>query len=131
MQYYIFLRSMPSADLVKLTEASVNKLRSVFEEVYGSTFLKTLDFYLSLESGGWDYLGLLSMVIERPRKAYEGLVKFFKTESAVRVLWETVLAKVAPDRAFELASRLLEVLRNDDRDGALRLLSEIPDPFLL
>jgi len=120
---------MSSADIVRLVEASTNKLRGAFEAVYGSTFLKALDFYLSLESDEEPYLGLFSMVTKRPRKAYEGLIKFFKTESAVKVLWETVLAKVAPGKAFELTSRLLEVLRNDDREGALRFFSEIPDPL--
>jgi len=115
--------------MVKLAGPSANKLRGAFEDVFGPTFLKALDFYLSLEIGGEPHLDLLSMVMERPRKAYEGLIKFFKTESAVEVLWRTVLAKVVLDRAFELTSRLLEALRNDDREGALRLLSEIPDPF--
>jgi len=110
-------------------EASADKLRAAFEAVYGSTFLKALDFYLSLESDERACSCLFSMVMERPRKAYEGLIKFFKTESAVRVLWETVLAKVAPNRAFELTSRFLEALRNDDREGALKLFSEIPDPL--
>jgi len=119
---------MFSLGLVKY-EAQVYKLRAAFEEVFGPTFLKALDFYLSLEIGEEPHLDLLSMVMERPRKAYEGLIKFFKTESAVAVLWRTVLAKVAPGRAFELTSRLLEALRNDDREGALRLLLEIPDPF--
>ncbi len=120
---------MPSADLVELAGISAKKLRAVFEDVYGPTFIKVLDFYLSLDGSEGSPSSLLSMVTERPRKAYEGLVRFFKSESAVKVLWETVLSKVAPDRAFELTSRLLEALRNDDRDGALRLFSEIPDPF--
>ena len=120
---------MPSVDLVNLAEASISKLRDAFEDVYGPAFLKVLDFYMSLENGERPHLGFLSMVTERPRKAYEGLIKFFKSESAVKVLWGTVLAKFVPDRAFEMASRLLEVLMNDDREGALRLFSEILDPF--
>jgi len=78
---------------------AIIKFHKLVSEVYGTCFLEVLNFYLSIKEK--ERKDIFALLVERPQKAYEFMIDFFKNEMGVDVFLRTLLAKIYGEYAIE------------------------------
>lgn len=104
-------------------EDAAKLFKNFLAEVYGGSFLIVLDYYTRLE-GCEDSFSMLT--IKDPVKAYDIMLKIFKVDLTVRILFEILVSKSFEDIIYaeKKTDELMESFKRRDCEKAKEIILE-------
>ncbi|MBC7092283.1 MAG: hypothetical protein H5T50_10330 [Nitrososphaeria archaeon] len=102
---------------------AANLFKRYLNEVYGGSFLIVLDYYTKLE----EYEDSFSrLIIKDPVKAYDIMLKIFKVELTIRILFEILISKLFEDILYaeKKTEELMNSFKRKDGEKAKEIILE-------